>query len=186
MEEQLIQLEHRMYSLVIYQLSGIQAGIQSGHAVEEYYDKYKDTDKHKTYRRDKTWIVLNGGTSNSGKESYYDLPKQLGTMEQHLINLNMNYIECTPFYEPDLNYCLTAIAFVVDERVFDKEKYPDFKEYIISKQLPFNSQSEIMIRMFSYDKLKYDFPGLYNKWLSLIGGSKNEFLREFLKDKKLA
>ena len=70
--------------------------------------------------------------------------------------------------------------------VFDKEKYPDFKEYIISKQLPFNSQSEIMIRMFSYDKLKYDFPGLYNKWLSLIGGSKNEFLREFLKDKKLA
>ena len=49
MEEQLIQLEHRMYSLVIYQLSGIQAGIQSGHAVEEYYDKYKDTDKHENH-----------------------------------------------------------------------------------------------------------------------------------------
>ena len=107
------KLEYRMYSLVIYQLSGIQSGIQSGHAVEEFYDKYKDTIRHKKYRRDKTWIVLNGGTSNSGNESYYDLPKQLGTMEQHLINLNMNYIDCTPFYEHYLNYCLSAIAFLV-------------------------------------------------------------------------
>jgi hypothetical protein len=186
------KLEYRMYSLVIYQLSGIQAGIQAGHAVEEFYDEYKDTNKHKKYRKDKTWIVLNGGTSNSGKESYYGLPKEIGTMEQHLNLFVENGIECAPFYEPDLNYCLTAIAFLVDERVFDKEKYPNFIDYILdikmyaSAKTQISAETYVILKTKTIEELNILFPEYYTEWIDFIGGEKNEFLREFLKDKKLA
>ena len=33
----------------------------------------------------------------------------------------MNY-----HHETDLNYALTAVCFIADERVLDKEKYPDY------------------------------------------------------------
>lgn len=122
------EFELRMYGLVIYQLSGIQQGIQFDHAKDEYAEKYGKNKEYLEYRKKhKTVIVLNGGTTNDGKRSYYGVPKQTGTMEQHLETLRKNKIKCAPFYEPDLNYALTSIAFLVDERVFNKKEYPDFE-----------------------------------------------------------
>lgn len=124
-----INYEKRMYSLVIYQLSGIQKGIQAGHATEEYAENYGKNIDFLDWRKNwKTVILLNGGTSNSGKISHYNQPKQLGSMEQHLKSLQYNKIKCTPFYEPDLNYALTAISFLVDERVFNNGKYPPWED----------------------------------------------------------
>lgn len=153
-------IELRMYGLVNYQLTGIQKGIQFGHAVVEYgqkvklescsneeYDKYNDwADNHKTF------IILNGGTTNNNVEN-------LGTMNQHLNLLKENGIFCVPFYEPDLGDQLTAISFLVDERVFNKELYPD------------------------YDHHKHYY---YQKWKEQVGGDKIVFLKDFLKDLKLA
>lgn len=62
------QLELKMYGLVIYQLSGIQQGIQFDHAKDEYAEKYGKDKSYLEYRKKhKTVIVLNGGTSNDGK-----------------------------------------------------------------------------------------------------------------------
>ena len=120
-------LEKRMYSLNLYSLSPIQCGIQSGHSNVEYVMKnFYDSDLQDWANNWKTVILLNGGTSNSGNESVYDYPKAKGSMEMHLETLLKNNIKAEPFYEPDLNYCLTSISFLVDERVFNKKKYPDF------------------------------------------------------------
>lgn len=117
----LINLEFRMYGLVNYQLSGIQKGIQFGHAVVEYGLKYfKDDDYQLWGKRDKTFIILNGGTTNNS--TYVDLR---GSLNNHLTLLQNNKIKLSTFNEPDLGNQLTAVVFLVDERVFNEEKYPD-------------------------------------------------------------
>ena len=121
------QLELRLYGLVMYNISPIQQGIQFGHANDIYKEKYgKDKNYQEFLKKHKTYIVLNGGTSNDGKRTMYGQPKQLGSMEQHLQTLQKNKIKCAAFYEPDLNYALSAILFLFDDRVFNKKDYPDF------------------------------------------------------------
>ena len=113
------ELEYRMYGLVPYNISPIQQGIQFGHAVVEYGLKhFKDLDYQKWAKKDKTFIILNGGTTNSH-------PHFLGSLNKHLETLKNNKIKAVTFQEPDLGHQLTAVVFLVDERVFNKEKYPD-------------------------------------------------------------
>lgn len=165
MENNLLGLEYRMYGLVAYQLSGtIHAGIQFGHAVVEYgqlvigvppfeaiYKKFA--------QKDKTFIILNGGTTNEN-------PERLGTLQQHAKALRDNGIITAEFREPDLNDTLTAVVFLVDERIFNRELYPDFvKNEIVSEE-----ENEKQ----------------YKEWLERIGGEKNAFLRTFLPNFKLA
>lgn len=117
----------RMYFLVMYNISPIQQGIQALHAVVEYFLKHwKDKEFWRWALSHKTVVILNGGTSNDGHHSEYGEPKQKGTMETHFQTLKDNKIKCAAFYEPDLNYSCSAIAFLVDERVFNRKDYPDF------------------------------------------------------------
>ena len=157
------KLELRMYGLVPYNISPIQQGIQYGHAVVDYresLDGHKDMLKlyKKWAKKDKTFIILNGGTTNNNK-------KRLGTLNKHLAALKTNKIKVQDFYEPDLNDALTGVCFLVDERVFNREVYPDFIDGDYSKK--------------QLDKR-------YAKWADSIGGPKNVFLRDFLKGFRLA
>jgi hypothetical protein len=112
------ELELRMYSLVMYNLSDIQKGIQAGHSWVEYAkDYYNDRDFQSWMNRWKTVIILNGGTSNNIDVSYK------GTMESHLEVLKENGVKVSTFYEPDLNNSLSSISFLVDERVFNRREY---------------------------------------------------------------
>lgn len=117
------KLKYRMYGLVNYQLSGtIHAGIQFGHAVVEYCLKNKNSKSFKKWSKsDKTFIVLSGGSTNHN-------PQYIGSMNKHLVTLKNYGIKVKTFYEPDLGDQLTAIVFLVDERVFDKVKYPDLTD----------------------------------------------------------
>ena len=73
-------LEKRMYSLNLYNISGIQCGIQSAHSNMEYALKNFNNDDFQDWVKNwKTVILLNGGTSNNGKESYYGYPTSKGT-----------------------------------------------------------------------------------------------------------
>ena len=157
-------LNYRMYGLVPYNLSPIQQGIQFGHAVVEYgqfvkgippfeaiYDKFA--------RKDKTFIILNGGTTNENQD-------RLGTLQLNAQTLKDNGVLFAEFREPDLNDTLTAVVFLVDERVFNRELYPDFVEDI-------NTSDEANQRQ-------------YKQWVEKIGGEKNVFLRSFLPKFKLA
>jgi len=156
-------LEYRMYGLVPYNLSPIQQGIQYGHAVVEYQQMVKSLPSSETVydkwaKVDKTFIILNGGTTNEN-------PDRLGTLQQHCQTLKDNGILVSEFREPDLNDTLTAVDFLVDERVFNRELYPDFVFNISNMDIRDNG---------------------YDKWVEKIGGPKNAFLRNFLLNFKLA
>lgn len=125
------QVRYRMYGLVPYNISPIQQGIQFGHAVVEYGLKHGRThvinDKVCTYtrwaRNDKTFIILNGGTTSTNTES----PGTLNYAESELYSMG---VKLATFHEPDLGDQLTAVVFLVDERVWDKEKYPEFNKFL--------------------------------------------------------
>jgi len=112
-----------MYGLVPFNLSPIQQGIQFGHAVVEYGLKWGGTMPYKNWaEKDKTFIILNGGTTNHRRFN----GKYVGTLNQHMQALNENSIWAATFYEPDLGDCLTALVFLVDDRVFDCVNWPDY------------------------------------------------------------
>jgi len=171
------KLELRMYGLVPYNLSPIQQGIQFGHAVVRYGQMIKrlpDKLKHIEDRYNdwadnyETFIILNGGTTNNNTE-------RLGTLNKHLLDLKDIGVPLHDFYEPDLGDQLTGFVFIVDERIFDKEKYPDF---------PFKekNQLDIIHPIFSDDEEKESWAN----WVVSIGGIQNLRLRHFLKQFKLA
>lgn len=186
-------LEYRMYGLVPYNISSIQSAIQYGHAVQEYnnlmFDKKSNMSSitvdpklvesnligfNKWRKHDKTFIILNGGTTNESVEDRW-----YGSMQKHRDTLHDNGILFGEFYEPDLNHALTAIVFLVDERVFDRETYPNFEREV----LPYskNKPSEKKLK-----ELEERNVINYEKWVEKVGGPKNAFLREFLSKFKLA
>ena len=113
--------KYRMYGLVNYQLSGIQQGIQFGHAVVEYGLSYGNSVECQDWsRNDKTFIILNGGTTNTNVE-------RLGTLNQYVQKLHDAGIRYETFIEPDLGDQLTAVVFLVDDRVWDRENFPDYE-----------------------------------------------------------
>lgn len=183
-------LELRMYFFTIYQLTGMQAGIQSGHAALEYARMYGDTDLFKEFVNEhKTWVILNGGTTNDERD-FEGIPE--GTLNQIGDKLNENDIEFSFFREPDLNNALTALCFICDERVFNRKDYPDFIDYIFDvkmypdarKSAP--EQNYIILKTQNNEKQQELFPEYYKEWVRFVGGVKNVFLRELIKDKKLA
>lgn len=95
----------RMYFFVMYNLSGIQKGIQAGHAAVEYSLKYGKTKHYKDFATNhKTFILLDGGGSED--------------MKSRMIELEYFKVDHAPFYEPDLNNSLSAIAFIVPENIY--------------------------------------------------------------------
>lgn len=111
---------YRMYGLVPYNISPIQQAIQYGHGVVEYLNKYFNTPECIQWRtNDKTFIILNGGTTNKNWI-------HIGTLNKHLTTLKLHNIPYASFFEPDLGDQLTAIVFLVDERVYDKKMWPDY------------------------------------------------------------
>jgi hypothetical protein len=186
-------LELRMYGIVPYNLSPIQQGIQFGHAVVEYGQRMKRLDENKqslTKQYDqwankwKTFIVLNGGTTSNKINLNDGLP--YGTLNKHLLTLANANIEFSFFHEPDLGDQLTAIVFIVDERVFNKKKYPDFSDWVIINYGGLvRTVNDIDFETFKNSN-NYEDRKVCQEWIDFVGGEKNVFLRNFLKDFKLA
>tara|TARA_R110000851_G_scaffold326220_1_gene494678 strand:- start:43 stop:762 length:720 start_codon:yes stop_codon:yes gene_type:complete len=181
-------LELRMYGLVPYNILGIQKGIQFGHSIDEMSleqiekilnGESIDSRFLRWLRNWKTYIILNGGTSNEGHMISHGLTEKMyfGSMQQHLKDLEINGVYVTKFYEPDLNSTLSAINFIVDERVWDKKKYKNFTFHKII------SEDATPTEIATWFKEKNES---YKKWVNKIGGPQNEFLRDFLVGKKLA
>ena len=140
-------LELRMYGLVAYNISPIQQGIQFGHAVVEYGLKYFNTEDYQSWANEyKTFIILNGGTTNDNIE-------RPGTLNIHSAIISEMSIDYAEFYEPDLGDQLTSVVFLVDEKVFNKEKYPDYNGPIITdglgKSVPLGTNYEMWKKQFN-------------------------------------
>lgn len=113
--------ELRMFGYVPYNISAIQQGIQFGHSVVEYGLSNFNTEIYQKWANDyKTFIIMNGGPS--------------GRMEDILKNLMEIGVTLSFFREPDLNNMLSAITFILDERIFSsKYKNLEISEYDKSK-----------------------------------------------------
>jgi len=186
-------LEYRMYGFTPYQFKGsIHAGIQHEHALQRLNNRLRkgDLKDNKEYNeafdkwseQDETVIILNGGTTNNNKES-----KWYGTINQHADFLDNVGVINQRFSEPDLGDQLTAVVFLVDERVFDKKKYPDFSTYL-SRTINFENYTFDEWATYSKtsdEEKKNLYPESYNSWFELIGGEKNVQLRNLLKGKEL-
>ena len=193
------KLELRMYGLIPYNISPIQQGIQFGHAVVEYGQKMKYLGEHNQSLNIqyndwadnwKTFIILNGGTSNHSVNRYSDTEEFFGTMEGNLKSLEDNGVEVGTFYEPDLNDMLSGIVFIVDERIFNKKDYPDFSDWLMSSKYSelirtFDTDVNIIAEYIKNSTNKEDQKA-YKEWVNLVGGDKNVFLRDFLKNFRLA
>lgn len=201
------KLELQMYGLVPYNISPIQQGIQFGHAKDEYTlemleildekEKYdpesiKLTHKYRDWLKNwKTYIILNGGTTNNN-------PETPGTLNQHLQTLKDKGIFCASFHEPDLGDQLTGVVFIVDERVFLKDEnkkyvYLDFEDWIWENPSPYINTSNRNDRWFTKtirrnckESSDQNLTEYYNTWVKYMGGEKNVFLRDFLKNFRLA
>lgn len=154
------KLELRMYGLVIYNVSPIQAGIQFQHAVTRYGREH-DSELYRDWADNwQTSIVLNGGTTNLNSA-------KLGTINKAYQSMLDKGIVCQPFYETDLGDQMTAFCLIADERVFNKKKYPDYG-------FDYDEVNDCFIRNQSFG-LKPD-----SAWITSIGGEKNLYLRETL------
>ncbi len=185
MEEEKV-LELRMYFLVPYNISPIQQAIQAGHAALEYARRFKDSETFIDFADNhKTWIILNGGTTNDQRD-FDGLAK--GTLNQVGDQLYENGIDFSYFREPDLNDALTALCFICDERVFNRKDYPDLLEFILGK-IPVEDEDNYSTAIINGSKpeiLEQKFPEYYKEWVRLLGGVKNIYLRNLIRDKKLA
>jgi hypothetical protein len=190
-------MELRMYGFTPYQLTGIQKGIQFLHGVVKYgqlvkklIDKYPNSheiikmngDYNEWADKWQTVILLNGGTTNKNFTN-------IGTLNQHLEELKKNGIVLSEMYEPDLGDQLTAVVFIVDEKVFNKKDYPEFIDYVITngKNIDYTEMDPAFI---TYEKFslatELEELELARDWRDLLGGDKNVFLRGFLQNFRLA
>jgi hypothetical protein len=193
-------LEKRLYFFVPYNISEIQKGIQAGHAALRYARKFgeKDPEVWDFIDNHETWIILNGGTTNSKLKPGIVSPRDIndpyqGTLDNlyvKFIDWNMknpnNHIKSAIFQEPDLNDALTAICFLVDERSFDFINYPDLDKFakgIIEKEEWFEFFKN---GPWDYDFIKNEIPHVYSEWEKSLGGSDKAFIRTIIKGKKLA
>lgn len=189
-----VDLEYRMYFFVPYNISPIQQGIQSGHALGRYALKYGRFNPYHVVweflEKWETFIILNGGTTNSRRD-FTSL--SVGSLNQIADELVENEIEMAYMIEPDLNEALSAVAIICDERVFNKKDYPEFADWLFDVKMykaaadATPPENKLLIRKMSVETLEENFPEYFNEWKqSVIGGNKNLFLRELIRDMKLA
>ena len=103
--------------------------------------------------------------------------------KQYRDQLEVNNILFSEFYEPDLNNALTSVNLLADERVFDRELYPDY----VDMPYPWKDKGR-GYKPSDKEMDKWEVENMKNraKWVEKIGGEKNDFLRTFLRAFRLA
>jgi hypothetical protein len=123
---------------------------------------------------------------------HHDENEYQGTMEDTLEVLMLNEVNLATFYEPDLNDMLSAIVFIIDERVFNRKDYPDYGDWVMTNH--FSYLQDNMMNSNKIEKMRKDgyfLNGsdkerkLYSDWVDFVGGEKNAFLRDFLNPNKV-
>ena len=98
--------EKRMYGMALMHLSGIQKGIQFGHAVVDYTNEHITDECRQWATKDKTFIILSAHGVTG--------------LEEVILKLNGFNIRHTVFREPDLGNIPTAVCFIVDEVIYGR------------------------------------------------------------------
>lgn len=168
----------RMYFFVPYNIMPIQKGIQAGHCAEQFALKYNISPVWLEYVQDhKTWVILDGGTTNDD-----DKPERRGSLNIIGDTLESIGIPHASFYEEDLNDGLSAVCFLVDEKVWNMKDYPMYDEWCYQ-------QKEAMTRGPNGVVLgvHVEFPEEpTEQYIDFVGGDKNYQLKNLIYRKRLA
>ena len=165
---------YRMYCLVLRQLSPMQKGIQAAHSIVEYANKFPHDEEYKEWSKfDKTIIVLDAGTS-------FDIEEIIGQLDEHKVDYAI-------FKEEDLNSITTSIAILVDDRVFDKDRFQSFDSWRANKYPVIPMHCVAYMGNFDHDPNDYTYYEHHKEWVEeVLGGEKNDFLRQLISSKHLA
>ena len=183
-----LDLELRMYFFVPYNISPIQQGIQAGHSLGRYALKYgRYNPVHVVWdflEKWETFIILNGGTTNSNRDFTMI---SAGSLNQIADDLVENEIEMAYMIEPDLNDALSAVAIICDERVFNKELYPEFWDFMAKQDGYVPMTTRVVVKTMPVEEWPNAYGQHYINWKEdVLGGDKNLFLRELIRDMKRA
>ena len=99
--------------------------------------------------------------------------------------MKANDIKCVKFKEPDLNNAVTAVCFLADERVWNLDKFPDFQYYTSLGCCGVGINNNFGYFNMSINDTNADGQ-TYEEWKEYIGGNKNLFLRELVKNRRFA
>ena len=165
----------RMYFFVPYNIMPIQQGIQAGHCAEQYALKYNIIPQWMEYVQDhKTWVILDGGTTNNSEN-----PELRGSLNTYRDTLEENEIAYASFYEPDLNDALSAICFIVGEKVYDMENYPMYDEWC-RREIDARTNGGTLSIYVTFPEKPTE------EYIQFVGGPKNFILKELIYRKRLA
>jgi hypothetical protein len=96
-------------------------------------------------------------------------------------------IEMAYFTEPDINEALTAVCFIADERVFNKDDYPEFWDFLAEQDGYDENPTRIEVKLTPIEEWADKYGQHFINWKEdIMGGDKNFFLRSLLRDKKFA
>jgi len=156
-------MEYSMYYLVLRHLSGINKAVQTSHCSIEYAIKYQNEPDFLKYSTiDKTIVMLDGGT-------HQDMVETQKLLEES--GVKHGY-----FLEPDINNAMTAICFLVDERLWKRELYmTDYNRFVEQRLM----EDEIS-HYASY------VPEYLGDWIKYIGGKENNTIYNIIRGKKLS
>jgi len=106
-------------------------------------------------------------------------------MNQIADDLQKNDIQFSYFIEPDMNNGLSALCFLCNEQVFNREDFPNFIDWLTNTKSE-DSEFNVRLIVMGEEKVIETYSDEYKEWVRFMGGIKNVFLRELTKDKKLA
>lgn len=141
--------EYQFYVIMLPYFSSSQTSQYAIRAAMEYCQKYYKCDNFESQMTHYQGAKI---VNCANERELIEIKTELLTRQISFISVEDN----------DLNNTLTAIGIMIDERVYDREKYPSYDVW------GFNS-----------DEISY------NDWLHIIGGENNIYLRQILSGKKI-
>lgn len=188
----------RMYAIIADDIHPNKIAIHVALALQSYNNKMFDTEEEiarglklshqeyythgafKQWTKDKDLVLVKGETIN---RKINDIETKTQTKLNNLLStLNKNKIETGTYYAPEIGNELTCVIFVADERAYNEKDYPDFGTFLskhtdIIDTFEKNRTYESIVQ-----EIKTNRSTVYLDWVRSIGGERNEFIREFIKE----
>lgn len=156
---------YKMYIFVLSQVSDANKSTQAAMAALLYAGKFRNRKEFIEFLNSEGEVIIKEG----GKSS--DMNEIITKFAEN------NYEDYVFVSDESFNGTLTAIAVLVDEKVWDFENYPLYYEWKIRNLIP-----TVMID--TYPPKEQPDPENYNKWVESVGGKQNAMLKNIIRFKK--
>lgn len=182
------ELTCRMYALAANTIDTNRIAINLGLALQAYNNKIFDIEEEiarglklshqeyythgafKQWTKDKDLELID-------KSKNSDIIVLLKKLKEHNIETGVHIAN-------DNIHEQTCLVFVADERAYNEIDYPSFEHYLKNHQTIIDTFEYHRTFESIVDEIKSNRSKVYLDWVNSIGGERNEFLREFIKQLK--